>query len=213
MCRTVGMLVARIKKKLWKEEEPQQETTEEDEKHRIEKIERSYKPGPHEDPKKREQDFERLSEELQRQFELRWQADVVVDTKTGIILGFIMLILVQIALSVGLIGAITSRSVNFITVIFSVGYALIFCSFVVGMMSFWIGEYYVGASAHGTMFPKWWRKEKQFYSMDIFTNIAASYEHNKDVSDKKVGYLRWMLIFFLIGFILILISTILFEVT
>jgi hypothetical protein len=212
----LGSLITRtwagIKKRLGKEEQ-QPETPEDTEKrkHRIETIKRAYEPGPHELRTSREQDFERLSAELQRQFELQWQADATVDTKSGIILGFIMLILVQIALSLGFIDTITSRS-QLITALFLIGYGFIFGSFIVGMISFRLRTYKLGPSVLEKMFPAWWDKEEHYhYAMDIFTLIASSHEHNTDVSGKKVKYIKWMLNLFLVGFVLILTSTILFE--
>jgi hypothetical protein len=180
-------------------------------KRHLEKIKLAYEPGPHEYRTTREQDFERLSRELQRQFELLLQFDTSIDTKSGIILGFIMLIIAQIALNLAFADTITSHSLG-TTMLFTAGYAFILISFAVGMLGFWIHKYDLGPDVYHKMFPLWWNKEEKYYSMNIFSRIAKAYDRNESIRQKKVKYLRSMLGLFVVGLALIVLSTALLKV-
>jgi hypothetical protein len=196
-----------------------QETTEsEKRKRQLEKIRQTFEPRPNEDRAKREQDFDRLSKELQRQFELRLQSDAAVDTKTGVILGFLMLIIIQITLSPGIIDTMTSHSL-YTTISFYFGYAFILLAFAAGMYGFWIRKYEVGAEINHKsdknpgMFQLWLSKEENHYPMSLFTKIAKAYQYNEEVFENKIKSLRAMLALFVAGFISIFISAILLRVT
>jgi hypothetical protein len=193
------------------EHQETEEAADERRKRHLEKIKHAYEPGPHQDRTAREQDFERLSKELQRQFELLLQFDTSVDTKSGIILGFIMLIIAQIALNLGFIDTITSHALS-TTALFLAGFAFVLLSFAVGMLGFWIHKYELGPDVYHNMFPLWWNKEEKYYSMNIFSKVANAYDKNELIRQKKVKHLRGMLSLFMIGLVLILASTALLKV-
>ncbi|MGB8310834.1 MAG: hypothetical protein WCE81_03085 [Halobacteriota archaeon] len=79
------------------------------------------------DDTKRDNDFKLISDELKRQFDLRMRFDDSHDAKFGIILGFIMVIIVQIALTTEYTNIVMANPIAF--AFFLIGFAAIFCLF------------------------------------------------------------------------------------
>lgn len=82
---------------------------------------------------KREGDFKLISNELKRQFELLIRGDDSFTVKAGIVLGFIMVIIVQITLTTRSTDLIMARPIAF--VFFVVGFLAIICAFALGIFA------------------------------------------------------------------------------
>jgi hypothetical protein len=94
------------------------------------------------DDAKRENDFKLISDELKRQFELLLQGDDSFTVKAGIVLGFIMVIIVQITLTTGYTDLIMARPTAF--VFFLIGFLAIICAFALGIFAIYPKDFGYG---------------------------------------------------------------------
>jgi hypothetical protein len=75
----------------------------------------------------KESDLKLISDELKRQFDLKMRVDEAHNVKLSIILGFIMVIIVQITLTTEYTTLVTAKPVT--TIFFALGFLAIICLF------------------------------------------------------------------------------------
>jgi hypothetical protein len=82
---------------------------------------------------KRENDFKLISDELKRQFDLMTRVDDSRNVKLSIILGFIMVVIVQIALTTGYANIVIAKPAAL--VFFAIGFLAAVCAFCLGFIA------------------------------------------------------------------------------
>lgn len=153
-----------------------------------------------------------IGNEIIRQYDLMIKIQDSHDAKVGIILGFIILILVQIFLNIKSITLCFNDLFSSITLICSIiGFVLILYSGIAGLIAFFNKVYGAGPNADDLIKEFELNKGKDFEKI-IYGTINKAYKQNILISKKKSLYIKQMMVCFFIGFMLIIIPNILKEV-
>ena len=157
------------------------------------------------DGPKRENDFRLISDELKRQFELLIQGDDSFTIKAGIVLGFVMVIIVQITLTTGYTDSIMAKPTALI--LFVIGFLAIICAFALGIFAIYPKDF-----GYGPKVPKlaqqWLNQKEKKYDEKIFGMVLKAYNKDKRIIHDKAQFVKGMLWIFSIGLIFIILSRI-----
>ncbi|MHB1348170.1 MAG: hypothetical protein ACYCXK_11845 [Candidatus Humimicrobiaceae bacterium] len=150
-----------------------------------------------------------IGDEVIRQFDLLLKIQDSHDAKIGIILGFIILILVQIFLRIGSMKLCFNSLYQSINSIFNIiGFILILYSGIAGLIAYFSRSYNIGPNIDD-LIREYEKKSVKDFEKIIYGTINKSYKNNLLVSKRKSSFMNQMMIFFYIGFILIIIPNIL----
>jgi uncharacterized membrane protein len=147
-----------------------------------------------------ERDFNFIAAEIKRQFDLILKADDALDTKTGILLGFIFLTIAQIALNKDLFSLITLNPAK--VTVFYLGFLLLIVSIGAGIFAYLTREYEVGVNTE-VLFKQFKEGEIRNYNMAIAGEMQNSLIANREKTEKKERYVKTMMVAFPIGLLII----------
>jgi len=150
-------------------------------------------------------DFGIISDEIKRQYESQMKVDDSHDTKIGISLGFIILVLAQITLSNEFTDLILSRQSSMI--IFSIGILTLLYSGYSGIRAYFIRKYHLGPRI-SDLIDQYKNGEERDYDKVVSRGIYDAFIENSIISQNKAKYIKKMFISFFVGFIFIIISKI-----
>jgi len=150
--------------------------------------------------------FNHIADEIKRQYDVVLRLDDSLDTKTGIILGFIFLVIVQITLNVDFIHLVEKGVLHF--TIFAVGLSFIVYSVYSGIRAYFIREYGLGPEILD-LIAQYENGEKREFVKVISREISDSLSSNMDILQKKAKYAKRMIPTFFIG----VLSIIIIEIT
>jgi hypothetical protein len=154
---------------------------------------------------KREDDFKLISDELKRQFDLMIRVDDSHNVKLSIILGFIMVVIVQITLTTSYTNIMTFAPFAF--VLFVVGFLAIICSFCLGIVAVYPRAYGFGPRVP-KLIEQWKNKEEKEYAESIFGMIWKAYKKDWQIIQDKAEFIQLMLVIFSFGLVFIILSRI-----
>jgi hypothetical protein len=157
------------------------------------------------DESRRENDFRIISEELKRRFGLLMQVDDSHITKSGIILGFIMVIIVQITLTTEYTSVVMAKPVS--SILFIIAFAAMLCSFCLGIVAVYPKQYDYGIDME-RMKEQMENGTKKNYAKSVFDMAFTAYFNDKKIIENKSKFIRYMLWAFSFGLIFILLSRI-----
>ena len=142
--------------------------------------------------------FERVASEIRRQHDLVTKTDESLETKLGISLGFIFLVLSQIAFRPEFTGLASKGNPLFF--VFVGGLIAIFVSIMMGIKGFFFVTDYATGPRIEYMIDAYENGEdlNQVISRQITYAITLDIER----SAEKASWLKWMLIAFIIGLII-----------
>jgi uncharacterized membrane protein (DUF485 family) len=154
---------------------------------------------------KRENDFRLISDELKRQFELVMRVDDSHNVKLSILLGFVMVVLVQLTLTIPLSNIATATP--FVSISFLIGFLAIICSFCLGAIAIYPRTYNYGPRIFNLV-EQWENKDEKNYTHDIFGTIWDSHAKNSEITENRADFIQLMLWLFLFGLVFIISSRI-----
>jgi ABC-type transport system involved in multi-copper enzyme maturation permease subunit len=154
---------------------------------------------------KRENDFKLISDELKRHFDLLMRVDDSHNVKAGIILGFIMLIIVQITLSTEYTNLLSAKPIAFI--IFAIGFVAILFSFAFGIAAVYPQTYKFGYKV-AQLTQEWKDNKQKDYAKNIFGKMFIDYNNDKRIIQRRAELIRLMLALFSFGLVFIILSRI-----
>lgn len=157
------------------------------------------------DESRRESDFKLISDELKRRFDLLMQVDDSHITKSGIILGFIMVIIVQITLTTEYTSVVMAKPVS--SILFLIAFVAMLCAFGLGMVAVYPKQYAYGVDME-RMKGQWEKSIKKDYAKSIFDMAFTAYFDDKKIIENKSKFIRAMLWAFSFGLVFILLSRI-----
>jgi hypothetical protein len=149
--------------------------------------------------------FNIISDEIKRQYELQMKVDDSHDTKIGIALGFILVVLAQITLSNQFTDLILNNKASM--VVFSLGIFGLLYSGYAGIRAYFIRKYHLGPRV-SDLIEQYRNGEKRDYDKVIARNIHDAFIENSIISQNKAKYIKKMFILFFVSFIFIIISKI-----
>jgi hypothetical protein len=144
--------------------------------------------------------FYLIHNEIQRQNEVIDRSNDIQTEKIGILLGFVFLILIQVSLTNDL--ADHPFSSNGALFIFYLGYLLIGISAIIGMTTYFVKTYDIGAPTEG-MISDLRNGVKYNYKSFIFGKIRVTFNEQIEVNKRGALYLKAMISYFSIGVLLI----------
>jgi hypothetical protein len=147
-----------------------------------------------------EYDFRAIAAEIKRQFDLVIKADDALDTKTGILLGFILLIIAQVALNKDFFSLITRSSAEL--AVFFVGFIFLILAAGAGILAYLTREYAVGVNTK-VLFGQFKEGEIRNYDMAISGEMQNSLFQNREKMETKDRYIKTMMVAFPIGLVII----------
>jgi len=127
------------------------------------------------------------------------------DTKIGIMLGFILIVLAQITLSETFLNEIIKNQISLI--IFTVGLLSILCATYFGIRAYFIRKYNVGPKIFDLV-EQYRKGEKRDYNKVISRKIYDAFVENTSISQNKANRIKKMFVSFFVGFVLITVSKI-----
>jgi len=155
---------------------------------------------------KDDDDFKLVYDELKRQYDILLRFDDAHDLKTGVILGFIVVIIVQITLSNGYVNLVTRNSISFL--LFLAGCILLSISFASGALAIYLRDYSVGPKIP-ILYKKWHNREQgEKFNRAMFSRIYKAYKENKNINQKKNTLFQLMFGTFTFAIIFIALSRI-----
>ncbi len=154
---------------------------------------------------KRKNDFKLISDELKRQFDLKIRVDDSHNIKLSIILGFIMVILVEITLTTEYTNLVVAKPTT--TIFFAVGFLAIICAFCIGMIAINPVKWGFGPNIL-KLTEQWNAKKKKDYARKIFSIVWQDYKDAKQIVQNKAEFIQLMLVLFSFGLIFIILSRI-----
>jgi hypothetical protein len=157
------------------------------------------------DDAKRENDFKLISDELKRQFDLKMRVDDSHNVKLSIILGFIMVIIVQITLTTQYINLVTAKPVA--TVFFGFGFLAIICAFCIGIIAINPADFGFGPNIP-KLNKQWKNKKEKDYTKNIFAIIWEDFTDAKKIVQSRGEFIQLMLAIFSFGLVFIILSRI-----
>lgn len=158
---------------------------------------------------KQDVDFDVISDEIKRQYELGMKIDDSHDTKIGIILGFTIMVLAQIILNKDFIEFILLNKYS--SIMFFIGISIMCFSAYSGIRAYFLRKYAVGAEI-SDLIKQYRNGEVRDYKKVITREIYDSHTHNSKNSQNKAQYIKNMFISFFIGFLVILLSRVAYMV-
>ncbi|HXY88472.1 MAG TPA: hypothetical protein VEG44_08530 [Candidatus Acidoferrales bacterium] len=154
---------------------------------------------------KRENDLQLISDELKRQFDLLMRVDDSHNVKSGIILGFIMVIIIQITLTTEFLNAVTTKPVAF--AIFIIGFLAMISSFCLGIKAVYPKTYKFGYKI--LKLARFWKdKKEKDYTKNIFGMMLKAYNEDTKIIQSRARFIQSMLWAFSIGLVFIILSRI-----
>jgi len=151
-------------------------------------------------------DFKLIYDELKRQYDILLRFDDLHDLTTGVILGFIIVVKVQITLSNGYINTVVRNSTSFL--LFFIGFVLIFPSFVFGIRAIFLRDCSLGPKIP-ILYKQWYYGEQgEKFNRAVFSDIYKAYKENKSAKRIKITLVLWMFGTFAFGIIFIILSRI-----
>jgi hypothetical protein len=157
------------------------------------------------DDTKRENDFRLIFDELKRQFDLLMRVDDSHNVKAGLILGFIMLIIVQITLTTEYTNLVAAKPIALI--LFAIGFVAIICSFAFGIAAVYPKTYKFGYKV--AQLTRDWKDNKQKdYAKNIFGKMFLDYNKDKQIIQRRAKFIQRMLWVFSFGLVFIILSRI-----
>ncbi|MDD9953394.1 MAG: hypothetical protein OXR66_03595 [Candidatus Woesearchaeota archaeon] len=145
--------------------------------------------------------FQAIKEEIVRQYEIGRRTDETHDTKAGIMLGFIMLVLASIIVREDVLRSIFGNRIA--TVFFSLGVAGILYALYEGFRGYAIREYVAGANLPDLL-TQYRKGKKRNYENVIMGAIYNAYKENQKITERKTKAIKRMFASFLSGFLVIL---------
>ena len=128
------------------------------------------------------------------------------DTKIGIMLGFILVVLAQITISKGFIDLVFSEFLSQIT--FCLGFLILLYGGYCGLSAYDVKKYSLGPDLTG-LIEQFKEGKVRDYSKAISKETYNALTRNARTTQKKVGYMKTMFEAFFIGLILIILSRVL----
>ncbi len=159
--------------------------------------------------KMRDDTFKPIIDEIKRQYDLQMRIDNSHDTKIGIMLGFILIVLAQITLSEAFLNEIIKNQISLI--IFTIGLLSILYAGYSGIRAYFIRKYNVGPRIYDLV-EQYRKGEKRDYNKVISRKIYDAFIENTSISQNKANRIKKMFVSFFIGFVLIIISKIILMV-
>jgi hypothetical protein len=157
------------------------------------------------DDTKRASDFTLISDELKRQFDLKMRVDDSHNVKLSIILGFIMVIIVQITLTTEYTTLVTAKPV--MTIFFALGFLAIICAFCIGIIAINPANFGFGPNIL-KLTEQWKNNKEKDYAKSIFGIIWQDFKDAKQITENKVEFIQLMLAIFSFGLTFIILSRI-----
>jgi hypothetical protein len=154
---------------------------------------------------KRGSDLKLISDELKRQFDLKMRVDDSHNVKLSIILGFIMVIIVQITLTAEYATLVTAKPVT--TVFFGLGFLSILCAFCIGIIAINPTNFGFGPNVL-RLTEQWENKKEKDYTKNIFAIIWQDYKDAKQIVQNRGEFIQLMLALFSFGLVFIILSRI-----
>ena len=127
---------------------------------------------------KREGDFKLISDELKRQFDLLMRVDDSHNIKSGILLGFIMVIIVQITLTTEYTNIVTTNPIAFAS--FIIGFSAIIFSFCSGIVAVYPRPYQFGDRIP-KLTQQWKENTEKNYAGNIFGMMLKAYKKDRQI--------------------------------
>lgn len=154
---------------------------------------------------KKDPNFKVISNEIKRQFELQMKIDDSHDTKIGIMLGFIIIVLAQIVLNNPFLNSILLDKYSLI--FFSLGIICIIYAGYSGIRAYFIRKYNIGPKI-SELVKQYKNGENRDYNKVISRKIYDAFVDNSTTTQNKSKYIKKMFISFFVGFVFIVISSI-----
>jgi len=155
--------------------------------------------------KMKDSKFKPIIDEIKRQYDLQMRIDNSHDTKIGIMLGFILIVLAQITLSEAFLNEVTKNQISLI--IFTVGLLSILYATYYGIRAYFIEKYNIGPKIFDLV-EQYRKGEKRDYNKVISRKIYDAFVENTSISQNKTNRIKKMFVSFFIGFVLITVSKI-----
>lgn len=154
---------------------------------------------------KSDEDLSKICDEIRRQFDYVWRGSDSNSSKAGILLGFVVVILIQVALSRLFSDLIPQASP--ILLILAAGYLSVLASGFFCVSAFKFKKYHVGPEIDDLV--KLYRKgEKANYEQRICRRIQDSMKENRELSKAIASDLKAAMYFLMAGMLLIVLSAI-----
>jgi hypothetical protein len=144
--------------------------------------------------------FEYIAAEIRRQADLANKIDDSLDTKISIMLGFILLVLSQVALRSELVDLVTKGNLS--SYIFIGGFVIVFFSIVAGLLGYFVSDYYFGPNI--PLLIEYYRRNRNLNQI-ISKRISSGVDSYRKRLRRKAQYFQVMVYLFVIGFILIIV--------
>jgi hypothetical protein len=154
---------------------------------------------------KRDTDFKLISDELKRQFDLEIRVDDSHNVKSGIILGFIMLTIVQITLTTEYTSLVIAKPIAF--VFFLIGFLAIIFSFALGIVAVYPKKYEFGYKM-SKLIQAWKDNKEKDYAKNIFGMMFRAYNKDRKIIQNRAELIQLMLGVFSSGLVFIILSRI-----
>ena len=151
--------------------------------------------GP--DKIKHDEDFRLVSDEIVRQFNVQASTYDSNDTKAGILLGFVLLILSTITLNSGFVQAVAADQTSIW--FFVAGLLGMAISFILGCMAYFVGDFHNGIKI-GDLLNIYKGSEDWNLEMVISRKLFDSVNDNSKILDRKSALIKWSTVVFGIGF-------------
>lgn len=155
-----------------------------------------------------EDDFNHIANEIKRQYDVELRIDDSLDTKTGIILGFIFIVTAQILLNKDFI-ILATKDLPHIA-IFAIGFFSIVLSICMGLCAYFVRKYKLGPEIYELIGLYNNVDEDIDFSELIPIQINKAIEENGIMLTSKSKYVKLMLIAFFIGVMWIAITEIIY---
>ncbi len=147
--------------------------------------------------------FHVISDEIKRQYDLQIKIDDSHDTKIGIMLGFILVVLAQITLSKEFTDIIVKNNVSLL--VFIIGIFGVLYSGYAGIRAYFIRKYNLGPKI-SELIEQYKNGEKRDYEKVISRKIYDAFVENSIITQNKAKYIKKMFVSFFIGFMIIILS-------
>jgi len=150
-----------------------------------------------------------VNAEIRRQYANQLNTDSLIDAKIGIVLGFAIVVLVQIITNTGAVTSVIQDAKSFSNLLsaasllfFVAGVLAVFVSSALGVFALQVRTY------KDVELKEYMRQLEAGVNKDYDTEIAEdlfrSYEHGYEISQKKSRYLEWMIRIFFVGIVFLL---------
>jgi hypothetical protein len=148
-------------------------------------------------------DFEDIRTEIRRQYDLLVQKDESTDTKTGIMLGFIVIVITQLSLNGDFLTSIQESWISKFS--FAVGLGFILYAGYAGFTAFFQRKFYRGV-AIARLLAQYRDGRIMDYTAAINSALFQAYQKNLLIAESKRKYISRMMLCFLIGSVSIVLT-------